>query len=79
MTESTLNFPRPNPDEGSLELTEEYIRVRAYQIYERRGRQDGHDVDDWLLAEAEIMGKKDVAPTAQEPELVKSTSGSVAA
>lgn len=29
------------------------IRVRAYQLYEQRGRDDGHDLDDWLQAEAE--------------------------
>jgi Protein of unknown function (DUF2934) len=23
----------------------------AYEYYEARGRQDGHDVDDWLSAE----------------------------
>jgi hypothetical protein len=25
-------------------------------IYEERGREDGHDLDDWLRAEAEITG-----------------------
>ena len=35
---------------------EEEIRHRAYQLYEERGREDGHDVDDWLSAEAEITG-----------------------
>ncbi len=34
--------------------TEEEIRVRAYQIYVERGRQDGHDIDDWLQAEYEL-------------------------
>ena len=29
------------------------IRARAYQLYELRGRDDGHDLDDWLQAEAE--------------------------
>jgi hypothetical protein len=26
----------------------------AYYFYETRGRQDGHDVDDWLSAEREL-------------------------
>jgi hypothetical protein len=26
----------------------------AYELYEKRGRQDGHDVDDWLRAEREL-------------------------
>jgi hypothetical protein len=38
-------------------LTEEYIRQRAYQRFEQRGWQHGHDLEDWIQAEAEIMGK----------------------
>jgi len=26
----------------------------AYHFYEMRGRQSGHDVEDWLLAEQEL-------------------------
>lgn len=33
---------------------EEEIRRRAYELYEERGRDDGHDLEDWLRAEAEI-------------------------
>ena len=32
----------------------EHVRARAYALYESRGREDGHDLDDWLLAEREI-------------------------
>jgi hypothetical protein len=38
------------------ENREEEIRRRAYELYEERGREDGHDVEDWLRAEAEISG-----------------------
>jgi hypothetical protein len=38
--------------------TEDEIRQRAYQLYEERGRQDGHALDDWLRAEAEITRNK---------------------
>jgi hypothetical protein len=48
-------------DEGSLELTEEIIRQHAYWLFEQRGYEHGHDVDDWLQAEAEVMGKKPAA------------------
>ncbi len=34
--------------------SEELVRVKAYELYEKRGRIDGHDVEDWLRAEAEI-------------------------
>jgi hypothetical protein len=34
------------------------IRERAYEFYEARGREDCHDLEDWLRAEEEIMEKK---------------------
>ncbi len=52
--------PRPIPlrtpqeaAEARSEL-EEQIRRRAYKLYEQRGRVDGHALDDWLQAEAEM-------------------------
>jgi hypothetical protein len=30
------------------------IRERAYQLFEARGRQSGHELDDWLRAEREV-------------------------
>ncbi len=30
---------------------EELIRRKAYELYERRGKRDGHAVEDWLRAE----------------------------
>ena len=35
---------------------EDQIRTRAYELYEARGREDGHAQEDWLRAEAEITG-----------------------
>ena len=37
---------------------EERIRVRAYQLYEQRGKRDGHALDDWLEAEAELTERR---------------------
>ena len=34
---------------------EEQVRCRAYEIYERRGGADGHDLEDWLQAESELL------------------------
>ena len=36
---------------------EQEIRRRAYALYEERGREDGHDTDDWLRAEAAVSNK----------------------
>jgi DUF2934 family protein len=37
----------------SFSTVEFYARVarRAYDLFERRGRKEGHDVEDWLEAE----------------------------
>jgi len=36
---------------------EEQIRRRAYELYEARGREHGHDWEDWFRAESAIKGK----------------------
>ena len=43
-------------NESHLEL-EQRIRTRAYELYEQRNRGYGHDVEDWLDAEAELRGR----------------------
>jgi hypothetical protein len=35
-------------------LISELINRRAYQLFEKRGRQPGKEVDDWLEAEREV-------------------------
>ena len=34
------------------------IHQRAFELYQERGREDGYELDDWLLAEEEISGKR---------------------
>ena len=34
------------------------IRARAYELYEVGGRKSGHDEQDWLQAEQEILKQK---------------------
>ena len=34
--------------------TPEQIEQRAHEIYMTRGGGDGHDVDDWLMAEQQL-------------------------
>ncbi len=34
------------------------IAKRAYELYEQRGRQHGHDWEDWIEAERQILSKK---------------------
>jgi hypothetical protein len=44
-------------DARSYEL-EERIRLRAYQLYEYRGKRHGYALDDWLEAEAELTERR---------------------
>lgn len=37
---------------------QDQIRRRAYELYEQRGSNDGHEVSDWLQAESEVAQKK---------------------
>ncbi len=54
---STAKDTNENSCESAVDLREQ-IRRRAYELYERRGREDGHEVEDWLQAEAELAGKR---------------------
>lgn len=36
------------------------IRQRAFEIYEARGRESGHELDDWLTAERELRSRDDL-------------------
>ena len=38
-----------------LSPTHDEIAWLAFTLYEARGRQDGHDVEDWLRAEQQLL------------------------
>ena len=48
---ATGTYPRP------CQTDRELIRRLAYQFYEERGCKDGHDLDDWLRAQDQVLGK----------------------
>jgi hypothetical protein len=43
------------PQESQARPTEEQIAVRARAIYEARGSLPGHDLENWLQAEMELL------------------------
>jgi hypothetical protein len=49
------------------------IRVRAYELYETRGRVEGLDREDWFKAEIEVFGDlthpAEIAPLRNEAQL----------
>ena len=54
----TLNRKRTEHAKRLAEGHGEHIAQVAYELYEERGRVDGHDLEDWLNAEA-IVRKED--------------------
>ena len=57
MTKTPEKKP-PMPAEIDPQQVEEVIRRRAYELYEARGCEHGHDFDDWLHAEEEVIQSK---------------------
>jgi hypothetical protein len=45
-----------------LELVERKIRLRAQELYESRGPEEGSALRDWVVAESEILGSSILAP-----------------
>lgn len=41
--------------ENHFEQASKQIEQRAFQLFEARGRQNGHALEDWLQAEAELL------------------------
>jgi Protein of unknown function (DUF2934) len=39
---------------GRNQPKEQTVRLRAYELYEKRGRQEGHAMDHWLEAESQV-------------------------
>jgi len=58
MTENAESEAKVTNVNDSSEEQLEQIRLRAFELYEARGREDGHEVEDWLQAKEEVVGSK---------------------
>jgi HSP20 family protein len=47
---------QPIPLFGEIEKRLEDVRQRAFDFFDRRGREPGHDLEDWIHAEHEVLG-----------------------
>ena len=58
--ESSASNPgsKPSHKTASPEL-QARIAERAYNLYEKRGHQAGHDLEDWLQAEREVLQQEE--------------------
>ena len=54
------NLPKKSPVTAINEPQEleDQIRLRAYELYEKRGREDGRELEDWFRAKEELAIKK---------------------
>jgi hypothetical protein len=50
-------FPPPDHKPIGDQRIEEEIRIRAYELFEQRGRLEGFHDEDWARAEAEVLAK----------------------
>jgi hypothetical protein len=55
---------KTSPGNGSPADLEAKIRERAYQLYQERGSTPGHEKEDWLRAEHEIIARQSHQQTA---------------
>lgn len=64
----TMDIAIPPPVVRTPEI-EEAIRRRAEKLYEERGRAPGHEVEDWVKAEAEVLHEIEIE-SAPKPAFV---------
>ena len=43
-------------------MAERKLRSRAQELYESRGQTEGHELEDWFQAEAELLKDTRLAP-----------------
>ena len=54
---STEITPSPSNGYGNTNELQDEIRRRAYELYQERGCEPGHEVEDWFEAERQVMAK----------------------
>ena len=48
----------------NAENAPDFVRKRAYQLFEMRGGEAGHELEDWPQAEQEIKTRLQIYPSA---------------
>jgi HSP20 family protein len=65
-----LKFSDGDPFFQRMNDIYEVVARRAYELFEGRGRQDGHDLEDWLQAETELLNPMPVEVIEADGELI---------
>lgn len=66
---SNPNLPSEG-DIGSVQY-ERMVREAAYFRYVQRGYEPGHDIDDWLAAEAELFSEESMQQPPESTEMME--------
>ena len=64
--------PKSQPQNPGL--AHEEIAGRAYRLYLERGSVDGHDLEDWLVAERELARERVEPQPTRRPRLSKTAA-----
>jgi hypothetical protein len=56
-----------------VEILQSDVAARAFELYCEYGYEDGHDLDDWLRAESELIARR--AEAAEITELTRGELG----
>ena len=51
LTAQRRNQARAARPQATSSIDPQEVSRMAYELYEQRGREDGHDLEDWLKAE----------------------------
>jgi hypothetical protein len=65
----TITVPTLSKTTPSDPMPEHAIRIRAYELYAQRGTAEGHAVQDWLEAEAELLYSRSTTAADLNQEL----------
>ncbi len=50
------NSDREDLQKLLAQVVENKVRTLAYELYQARGKAEGHTLEDWLKSEAEVWG-----------------------
>jgi len=56
-----------NKTSASGTVTQEAVRARAFQLWVRAGKRNGHELEDWLEAERQLRAEAAPAAATLEP------------
>jgi Protein of unknown function (DUF2934) len=56
--DNVRNAPQATDWRRMTDAEHDNIARRAYELYEQRGREPGHELEDWLQAEHEVQQRR---------------------